>query len=246
MTSDLLPPIPFADPIDPTDTESDAARRFTVADVGAAEWAMRHLAAVEIRRRALLEQRDHWLAQIREWYDDADGPLAKRAEFFRGHLERFGVAHREANPREATIKLPSGTIPTTDSKPKVVIEDEAAVIAWARAEITDPEQLALIVKVKESALVSGLRSVVAIGSAPANQYRYVYACGHSMTMPGDDEGAPLDQPGPRALCPACNTEQTIESIEPVEVGVVVDRNGQRVPGAGIDPGGITARVVPDV
>lgn len=156
----------------------EPVRSFRVEDVGAAEWAMRKLRAVERERTEAREQAAVWKAEVDVWLEAELARSASTAAFFTAHLERYAVQCRIETGR-ATLTLPSGKVSTTQQKAKVVVEDEAVVIAWAKT-VFDPDEhngygadaaaaaaLASIVKVKESVLLTGLREHVSVSGDAA-------------------------------------------------------------------------------
>lgn len=114
------------------------AYRFSVDDDETAEWALRRLAEYEATLADLAEKRDAWMRRIGEWFDQASRQPARRARFFTEHLEDYGRRHREANPKVATIHLPSGQIKTSKSSPAAEVVDDGAVADWIDLRLTRP------------------------------------------------------------------------------------------------------------
>lgn len=140
-----------------------------LTNIDEVEWAMRTLVRLNIARDEYAEKAREWHEQINAWVADAVGPLDRRI----GTLERlcvaYGIAHRDANPKAATVLVPSGEIATRRAKePKVVLADEAAFLEWA-ADHLDGEAYDRVVKTVESVLISEVRDNVRI-AVEANGY----------------------------------------------------------------------------
>lgn len=142
--------------------EIEAVRRWHVEDDGAAEWAMRHLAAIDRERAAIAEQANLWYERIREWEGAEFDRLSPRAKFFVNRLSEYALRVRADDPKRATISLPSGKISTRAAKaPTVEIEDEEAVLKWASGALTD-EEYEQVVKVTTKVLISEIRARVTV------------------------------------------------------------------------------------
>lgn len=127
-----------------------------------AEWPMRKLAVLSARAREVKSQAAEWRAPIDAWEADELNRISGAIGYFTHLLKRFAIAYRRENPREATIRLPAGEIATTQPKtPKLSIEDEPAVLAWA-AQHLDGEQYDAVVQQVESVLVSKLKDLVSV------------------------------------------------------------------------------------
>lgn len=134
--------------------------QWRIEDDSAAEWAMRRVAAFDAEVSSMAERADEWATRIRAWFENGTRPLARRRAFFVAHLERYATVRREQTGK-ATLNLPSGKVSTRSAGAAVVVADEAAVIAWAKANLDDVTR-ETVIKVAESILVSGLREVVSI------------------------------------------------------------------------------------
>lgn len=132
----------------------EVAERWRPQTRGQAEWAMRKLAALTEREADINAQSADWRARIIEWATGELRRLDPGIRYFTSLLEQYALDARVENPKEATVRLPSGEIGTTVPKtPRVKVDDEAAVIAWA-TEHLDDEAYGLVVK--ESVRVSEL------------------------------------------------------------------------------------------
>ena len=103
-----------------------------VTDDGSAEWAMRHLAALWAERQRVTHQAAAWMEPIQRWEEQQLAPIEKKVAFFRGHLERYGLAVRESSGDEIkSVSLPSGKIATRVSEQRPVVESEDLAVKWA-------------------------------------------------------------------------------------------------------------------
>lgn len=119
---------------DPTD-EPSPVRGWQITGPGTAEWAMAQLADTRSQQLDVAERAAEWAQRIQAWWDNAAGPLERRAAFFTGHLERWAVAEREATGK-ATVTLPSGVVRTRATAAAVEVLDDAAVVEWADSTLT--------------------------------------------------------------------------------------------------------------
>lgn len=204
-----------------------------------AEWAMRKLAALLVKQNETAVQAAEWRAQIDEWADAELARVKPHVAYFEDMLERFGIAWRREHPDEATVRLPSGEIATTQPKtPKVVVMNEAAVIAWAKDAIDEDNGRDAVVKVTESLLTSGLREVVDV---QRRLIPFCSICGESL-MP-TTEGDGDERRDGWAHGPSPDPEVHDHEPEPGSMWEVL-RDGAPVPGLAAELGDITARVKP--
>lgn len=229
----------------------ETAPRWAISDLGGAEWAMRHVAEADAELASLGAQRDEWVRRIGAWFDQATaGQLARRA-FFAGHLERWGVAQRLATGK-ATFTVPSGVVRTRETKPKVAVRDEAAIIEWADS-VLDAEAAALVAPQPappaRKVYVQPLRDVVTITEV-IDQAKLLMADGEVIEwerLPyGDPSYHRCPQPGDGWPIGA-GVEDGGRLVARVEVvhahNEVRGPNGMPVPGTYIEAGGIHPTVV---
>jgi hypothetical protein len=139
---------------------------WTPDDAAAAEWAMSHLAALDKEQREISDQAALWRSQIDAWEQQASRRPAARAGFYEGALIRYADVWRAADPKRRTLYLPSGDVAcTVPVKPRVVVEDDAACVAWIdeHSDEIDGEAAELVDAVKRPApsiLTSELRKHV--------------------------------------------------------------------------------------
>lgn len=168
MTDDLLPadlalPPGAVAPIPDSDLELVGHGQIPVAlpDLGdhdAVEWAMRRLARLMLTITEQRQRRDAWKARVDDWYAETVGPAERQVAYLEAGLKRYGEAQRALNPRQATVRVPSGEVWTrAEKQPRIAIDDELAVLAYVKANIVDDDA---IVKITESVRVGELAKVV--------------------------------------------------------------------------------------
>ncbi len=121
--------------------DAERLRRFEPTDDVAAEKLMRRLVAAHRRRAAIIAQAEELIDPIARWRDKELAPFERRIAWLRDHLMLYAVKRRhrlgEKDPQAKTLRLPSGTVPTTRKEPRVDVMDEAAFVAWARVNRRD-------------------------------------------------------------------------------------------------------------
>lgn len=234
------------------------AQRWRVTDDGKAEWAMAHVVDAEVQLQQLGAQADAWAQRIRQWFDHRAKPLQAKAAFFSAHLERYALDLRDQDPKARTLTLPSGAVKTTEQKAKAAVEDEAAVVAWVTCWF--PEQVAAVCPpVQPKVYVNPLRQLTHVVEVIdharlvlANSGEVVEWVRHGWihspdVRPDAVAGAPY------ASCPAQgdgwpSPEDATDLVAVVQVLAshpeVHDTNGKQVPGTKVEPGHVTAKVVP--
>lgn len=220
------------------------ARRWAVVDDGAAEWSMRHVASATAEIEKLRLQADEWEARIHAWFTQRAKPLEAKVAFMTSHLERYALYRRSVDEKAKTLTLPSGKVRTTESSPKVVLDagnpkstGRPESIEWAEANA--PDAIQTIRKL----LVSDLRHHV----HPRQLVTLAWvtnSCGCKVSV-RDDEGLEIPPVGTETECVECGKDALIGRVEELaHRWVAVDDNGAYVPGVDVDPGGVTAKVVP--
>jgi hypothetical protein len=217
--------------------DSEGAPRWEITDLGAAEWAMRHVAEAAAQQAALQAQADEWGHRIQQWYHQAAMPLLARRTFFEGHLNRWAIAEREAGHGK-TQTMPSGRVMTREQKPAVEVADEAAVIAWADErgvgdDVAPAQPRKVYVNplrdhVQARPVVTAARVVLSDG-----EVLYWHADTHEQPLPGVGDGWPSPE----------EAEALVAQVEPQAWHLeALDTDGQPVPGVTIRPGKVTATV----
>lgn len=219
------------------DPRVSIAQRWAVTDDGAAEWSMRHIANANAEIEKLRLQADEWEARIHQWFTQRAKPLEAKVAFMSAHLERYALYRREADPKAKTLTLPSGRVRTTRQVPTVVISDADEAIRWTAQNA--PEAI----KTTHKVLVSDLRHHV----HPRELVTLAWvtnSCGCKVSV-RDDEGLQIPPVGTETECPECGQPALIGKVEELaHRWVAVDSDGAYVPGVDVDPGGVTAKVVP--
>jgi phage host-nuclease inhibitor protein Gam len=95
---------------------------------------LRTLRAVEQRIAANADRAATERAKITGWETAVNGPLQAQAIRLRESLEGYALAERARDEKtRKTISTPFGVIKTLPAQSKWTVEDEAAVIEWAKA-----------------------------------------------------------------------------------------------------------------
>jgi hypothetical protein len=88
------------------DTEND---KFTINDLGGANWAFRKLSAMEQKRKEIKELANKEIERIREWQEQETKGLDSSKEFFEGLLIEYFSIQREVDPK-FKISTPYGKV----------------------------------------------------------------------------------------------------------------------------------------
>lgn len=201
--------------------------RWVPTGIGQAEWAMLKLAALKAREREVTGKAREWAARIDEWFRAESERLAPGISFFDRALRAYAI-QRRIEAKEATSTLPSGYISTRTAKqPKVELDDEDAVVAWATEHLSS-DVYDEVVKTTPKVLISELRKLVDVHEAlvgicvvchAAIDERSGGAWQHIVDQPDDHEVAPTN--GYR---------------------VVLRETGEVIPGLHVEPPTTTATV----
>ncbi len=192
IPADLLAPAPFADEVldvtlewiangrevDADDYQGETtAERWQITGVSSAAWCMARLAQAEANLAHVAAQAEEWSASIKAWQEQESLVAARRAEFFRGHLSRYGLAQREADEECKSVKLPNGVISTRSHGPQVVVTDADWVTKWA----VDNDRFDLL---SMKPLVSKIREVVSVVPDPFTEDEVVCVSEEGEQVPG--------------------------------------------------------------
>lgn len=215
--------------------------RWAIDSDGAAEWALRRLAEIDAELDAHTVQAAAWAAKIRAWFDDKTKRAAPRRAFFAAHLERYGIQKRRENPKAATLRFPSGVIKTTDHSPKLVVNDEKALIAWFHTVASEARTKELV-RTVESVPVTELRAAVELVEVPT---KFVFSpCGCSWQPLTPTLELARGWPVATGVeeCPSCGEDALVAQWP--ETILLPSLDGQQVVGVSIEERHITAKAVP--
>lgn len=205
--------------------------RWKIETLAHATWAMSKYAAAAAHVAEVRALADDARRRIAEWEQAqrqrADASLA----FFGWHLEQYALGERDATmDRVKSVTLIDGQVKTRATAERVVVVDDAAVIAWAKAA-----DLPDVVRVKEEVAVTALRGAVQIVSRLAGWIVGTVGGQSLVWLLADGEphvGETIDGDPP----------DTIDYVQPHYEQAAVDENGEVVPGVQIEPRRVTASV----
>lgn len=198
--------------------------------LGQAEWAMRRLSNAEGAWDEIEQEANAAMLRIQEWKQDAQRHFAREIDFFTRALELYGLARRAATGA-ATTPLPSGKVKTRWVDPKLVVDDEKAVVDWL-----DKHGYHDAINTKKTVLVSQLPGRVVVADRIVG-YRIVMADGSWSETEGPDE-------------PGVSVGELIDGVPVVDVKAMtsphaVDNNGEAVPGLSVEAGHVRPGVKSD-
>lgn len=206
---------------------------FEIHDLGLAEWAMRHVAEINANEVALEAQRVEWQQRIDAWHAAMTKRLAARRAFLDHHLCEYAAEHRALDPkRNKTLHLPSGQVSSTESKPSIMVGDADRVVGWVEATFV-PAERGDLVKITKAPIVAGLKALAHIGE----RQHVELGCSHRL------EGELGLAIGDVVDCALCDVSVPVVDMI-AEYPAVMDAAGHVIPGANIDPGGVTFKVKP--
>lgn len=198
-----------------------------ITSLGAADWAMRRL----------------WDAQNAvQRYDDeislwrrARGRVQAAVEFFEERLSEWGAAER--TDARKSFALAHGTVSTRAVKARVQVDDQAAVLEWARTHCPDAiEQIPATEKLH----MADVSQIVIPGQV-------VVAWQATNRGTGEVERLPVDRPHTLDAEEQAIIVQAAPDgvdVEPVLADAVVDADGWPVPGLSVVPAKVSVTVKP--
>lgn len=135
---------PIVDDADEAPMLPELSEQFSVHDEGSANWVIRQI----IERRA-------YAKRCAVWCDREQARAQREEEFF---LFRYGQQLRDfARTKIAenggcrkSMNLPAGTLAFRKAPSRIVVDDEAAVIAWAK--LHQPELVTIVEHLSKSGL----------------------------------------------------------------------------------------------
>jgi hypothetical protein len=167
MSAQETPPVDelFAD-LDMPDIDAELFRdvehgvdredRWQIDDLSTAQWAMAKLKEARERVAELAAQRDAQMELAQAWFARVVQHPRRTVGFMETQLMDYALRQREAGAG-ATLILPNGEVATRKgAEPCVEIDDEHALLVWAKRNAP------AIVTVKESVKVSDLRPIALI------------------------------------------------------------------------------------
>lgn len=117
---------------------------FHVCDAETANWVLRHIAAAagyKSRVKAWAEAEVRRAEREEEWFRRRFA--GELVEWTRGEVAKL-------NGRRKSINLPAGVLGFRKLSPKLVVDDEAAVLAWARDHF--PKAIVTVVRLDKASL----------------------------------------------------------------------------------------------
>lgn len=105
------------------------------------EWAMRKVAGLNQAERSVTAYKVDAIDRIERWAAEQMKPIERRRRWLVGLLMDYGrrcyeaeVAEKGAAKARKSVKLPSGTIPSSATRPKYVVLDEGALLSFVEAD----------------------------------------------------------------------------------------------------------------
>lgn len=214
------------------------AHTWEIADDGAAAWAMAKLAEYADQVRGVDDRHFFMAERIAKWHTSNRKKPAERMGFFAQALEAYALAERARDPKRKTINLPSGKVRTTETGPAVAVENEEVLLAWAEG--------AMPAAISRKVLVSVLKEGVSLVEVPTLM---VLACG--CIYDPDDVGDTPDTHwaksrvvGSEFSCHQHGAATLIGKWLETEL-MIMDADGDVVPGAGVKPAHVSAKAKPE-
>jgi hypothetical protein len=215
---------------------------------GAAEWCARHWRTAMQEIADAKAQRDEWVAELDAWLDSRTRRPAATAAYRQSQLERYALARREADPKNAkTTALPSAVVKTIGHSERIDVQDGDEVLDWCLRNA--PSHVTTVMKVN----VTDVRDLARIEQQPTGRHQVGFACGTVvyMTLPDD---LPTDADGNvwtddlLLLCPEHHHGEKVITLQaelaPQVVADVLGRTSVPVPGVVVTPSYVTADVKP--
>lgn len=119
--------------------DAPTLQRWRIESLGAADWALAKLAEIEAAGIRYDDEIERWVA--------ARARVMKAAVWFRERLEEWAI--RERTPSRKSFQLPHGTVSTRQNPRRVAVDNDAAVLEWARTHRPDVIETTERVKTKE-------------------------------------------------------------------------------------------------
>jgi hypothetical protein len=249
------------DPVDDTPADAEIrerAERWRIQDDDGAEWSMRHLVVYQQAVDDLARQRDDWMQRIDAWFSQASrGPL-RSVEHFEALLSDYMRRLRLADEDVKSRPLPSGRLTSTGTGGKAAVADNDAVVAWIEENLVG--EYDELVKDEPTVRIGELRKRVSVEKRQIGmEIDATLLCGHQIVEVWrfeDHTGEEWSHPPASMLCEEC-PEDLVDGTQPIVkvsvVGtapafehVVIDAEGNQVPGLVVEPAGFNVTVKPDL
>jgi len=125
-----------------------------------ADESLRRIAYYQAKLEHLVAPFNAEIERLEQRRDEVCAPVMNKVEWHRGALEAFHRAALAAKWASPTLKLPHGQSLLKQRKPKLVVTDEAELLAWAAGEGIDllpntPKPKVMAGKLNEAVSVVG-------------------------------------------------------------------------------------------
>ena len=117
-----------------TPTGPDSSNHWQITDPGSADWALRKVAKVDAEAHQVSELAERQIAAIEAWRGAEHGRLGTQREHWETLLGLYHRQRLEEDEKAKTIRLPHGTLTARKLPDGIVIEDEDALLAWAKKD----------------------------------------------------------------------------------------------------------------
>ncbi len=228
-------------------TDEHASRRWTITDDGAAEWAMRLLAAKQTEIDELAVKRDDWIDRITAWFEQAAKGPQRTISHFDALLERYAAERYEAT-KQPTLSLPSGKVSSRKVGGSIDVVDDKAVVQWIEEHLSAEQYDDLVKEIAPTPKIMQLRKLLkVVEQETGTSVDCSLECGHFVVIPlevNDEPAALLDA---TTECVDCGLDPIDESYplrKIVEIDeqaiverIVITENGERVPGVTVSDEG---------
>jgi hypothetical protein len=130
-------PAPPGAPIESATLPAIPSEEFRIDSLAKADWALEVLAASDARKAENGAIADEARRRVDEWLARVNGQEDKDTAYLRAVLEEFMSAQRPlilgAKSKKKSRELPHGVLGWKATPRKLVYDDEAAALAWAKA-----------------------------------------------------------------------------------------------------------------
>ena len=213
------------------DTDDDSKPPWRIRSDREAEWAMRIYALAAAELADAEANAAAWRADITRWLAGQRRRPDATLAFMGFHLRSYQAARREADPKAATLTLPSGVVKSRKVGERVDIDDPASVVLWAQSQGRDD-------LLKSEPRLTEVRETVEVQtvSSPGGA---VLECGHTV------KPRPASTPtvnwspwevGFEAWCQTCQAISRVQAVLTSDERVAVDvKSGMFVPGTTVVP-----------